>query len=228
MKVYLPFFLCLLLLSACSKVKLSKLPLLEEKVVLDYFVDSIVPKDEHLKDFNFEFDFVLREGVGGIDDYAFGNAFMPEWLASHNSDSVHFLSSFGRSNYRAPESPLRIKNNKRWNFQKIKYDNDPFGQYSFYRNFCTIPLSRDTAELSRFTNKKGRLFLGADGTEQFGSNNIYKQLRLQVVYRHDDIIYDKSYYFVLMNQVIKRVGLSITTHDRKLEWKNITLKPLTF
>ena len=66
MKKTILYLFILTVITACQVVKMPKKPLIAEQVALAYFLDSLVPNDPHLKGRAFDFDFVVRQGIGAI------------------------------------------------------------------------------------------------------------------------------------------------------------------
>lgn len=230
----------LLYLTACQTNRPLRVkdPLLEEQAVLDYFVDSIIPNDEHFSEgYNFEFDFVLRNSFGDSEEQIDPARYKPRYFVHHTSDSIYsiynklFNSPFDRGLYPNKEDyPIKIPFQKEWNFKKVKYETKYFDNFYYISNGFCVVYKYDTSDVNFFKKNTVRLFLGTEGTYHLPSKNSYKEFRFQAVYKHNNIIYDKSYYFTLKNNEVRYVGLSLKNHKREhiYKTKNISIKPPIF
>ena len=109
------YLFILLFITACQVVKMPKKPLKAEQVVLAYFLDSLVPNDPHLKGREFEFDFVVRQGIGDWELSVHANAFRWYNTARYISeDTASFNTHSGdRQVYEGPLKMKRIRKIKR-------------------------------------------------------------------------------------------------------------------
>ena len=202
------YLFVLLFITACQVVKMPKKPLKAEQVILSYFLDSLVPNDPHLKGREFEFDFVVRQGIGYWEPTSYPK--VSNWryvLAYEVEDSVFkdemFLS--GKENFKAP-APIRLKRIKK--IKKIKYENK---SKFFHYNYFDIPHGIDTSKVDFSRTNKGTIYLGSQYTE-LPNGSFYTISQLQIIYIYKGKLYDKSYYFVLRNNIIKYLSLYTSNH----------------
>lgn len=219
----------LLYLTACQTTNRPlrvKDPLLEEQAVLDYFVDSIIPNDEHFSQgYNFEFDFVVRSSMGDSDDYIGRAGFHILFYLTNRKDSTNFWNS---NQYYTPmydkrkckdkknKCPVKMPNKKNWNLKKIKYTTKYFDKiYPIYKDFASFPFN-SSYKIKKFKKNKVRLFIGSN-TFPFilPSGERYREFRLQAIYKHEGILYDKSYYFFVKNYKIENIDLCIKNHTHE-------------
>jgi hypothetical protein len=201
-KIILHLFI-LTVITACQVVKMPKKPLIAEQVALAYFLDSLVPNDPHLKGRAFEFDFVVRQGIGDWELSVHANAYRCYHIAIYVPEDTLYKYFEQSQIYRAA---LRMKRIRK--IRKVKYENN---NNNFLRSFIPVSTIIDTNNIDFSKNKKGELYLGSDYTK-LPNGSLYTRSRLQVVYLHEGKLYEKSYYFILRNAVIKGLTCYTTNH----------------
>jgi len=200
------FYLFLLsFITACQVVKLPKQPLTSEQVALAYFLDTLAPNDPHLKGREFEFDFVVRQGIGSWQETSYARPSRWQSIAAYEvEDSTFKYLQKGKDNF-ISSTPLRLKRIRKT--KKIKYENTS----DFFYNYFVIPRGVDTSNVDFLKVDGGIIYLGSQYTE-LPNGSFYTMSRLQVIYVCDKVIYNKSYYFILRNDVIKYLSSYITNH----------------
>lgn len=210
------FYLFLLsFITACQVVKLPKQPLTSEQVALAYFLDTLAPNDPHLKGREFEFDFVVRQGIGSWRKTTYARPSSWRNMAAYEAeDSTFKYLVRGKDNFQAA-TPLRLKRIPQ--FKKVNYEN----KSRFFRhNYFDIPNGMDTTKVDFSRTNNGIIYLGSQYTE-LPNGSFYTMSRLQVIYVFENVLYDKSYYFILRNNIIKYLSLYTLNHrENYTEGKN--------
>ena len=205
MKRILFYLFMLSVLTACQVVRVPKKRLVAEQVILTYFLDSLVPNDPHLKGRTFEFDFVVRQGIGDWVDHSHAGVSGWQYVASYEAeDSTFKYLRKGKENFIA-RAPLRLKPIP--TMKKIKYEDG----IHFFRNYFIIPRGIDTAKVDFSRTDEGTIYLGSQYSE-LPNGSFYTMSRLQVIYVQRNKLYDKSYYFILRNNSIKYILLYTSNH----------------
>lgn len=193
----------LLFITACQVVKMPKKPLKAEQVALAYFLDSLVPNDPHLEGREFEFDFVVRQGIGNRGFSAYAKAFRYNDVIRCIPEETHYLYSVNPKEYRAPLRMKRISKIKR-----MKYENNI---NDFIYSFVPVSSILDTNKIDFTKKKKGEIYLGSKYTE-LPNGALYTSTRLQVIYVYRGLLQEKSYYFILRNGILKGLTCYSTNH----------------
>ena len=81
--------------------------------------------------------------------------------------------------------------------------------------FKILPSKGDTTDALLWHDNYASIFLGAEPIKKLPSGNEYKRIRIQVIYSKDNLMCDKSYLFILLNQEIVHISeYFITQSDR--------------
>jgi hypothetical protein len=203
MKKIVFYLFILTIITACQVVKIPKKPLIAEQVILAYFLDSLVPNDPHLEGREFEFDFVVRQGIGDWELSVHANAFRCYDIVEYVPEDTLYKYFEKSQRHR---TPLRMKRIRK--IKNVKYENN---SNDFLRCFIPVSSILNTNEIDFSKKKKGELYLGSEYTE-LPNGSLYTRNRLQVVYVYEGKLHEKSYYFILRNAVIKGLTCYTTNH----------------
>lgn len=181
-------------------------------LVLNYFIKKIVPEEDHFNSHEFNYDFMVLEGIGAYDDLAMLDAWKNSHLAKLTEDSIYVSLGgeftekeiIGKSSY-----PQKIKGENEWKFSRRKYT-----KQGILSGFYILPQKDDLFQADTWLNETAEIYLGAEQTVKLPSGNQYKRVRIQVIYAHKDKMCDKSYFFILRNNKIEYIKENYKNQSR--------------
>jgi hypothetical protein len=213
---------CLFTLSfitACQVVKMPQKILTGEEMALAYFLDKLAPNDPHLKGREFEVRFVVRRG--GLSDWRLGSCAVYWNMESAVEGSIFKYGVFKDKPTNKALSSLKLKRVQ--NVEKIKYEHK---SNLFYFDYFCIPCSSDTTRGRLLKIDNGSISL-ENRYVQLPSGSFYTMSQVQLMYVYKDVLYDRHYYFIVRNDVIKYLSLYRFNHrEPYTEGKSVYLLEL--